>query len=80
MSIPYGKHYGASFRDAVIIYEALQNISFDDPLKEADRLDILSYTYKKLNQNYPYQWDDYIHKKPTGKKPDAVKNEIKRTE
>ncbi len=80
MSIPYGKHYGASFREAILIYEALQNISYEEPEKEADRLSLLNYTYSKMTGIYPYQWDDYVHKTPTAKKPDAVKNEIEATE
>jgi len=78
MSIPFGKHYGACFKDAVIILESLKQVIFDDPLKEKNRLSLINYTESKLNTIYQYQWDDYNLKTPTGKKPDAVKNEIER--
>ncbi len=80
MSITYGNNYGASFKDATIIYEALQNISFDDDLKEKNRLSLIDYTKSKLMSVYPYQWDDYCHITPTPKKPDAIANEIEDTE
>ncbi len=80
MSITYGNNYGASFKDATIILEALQDIAFDDPLKEANRLDLINYTKSKLMSVYPYQWDDYCHKTPTPKKSDAIANEIEDTE
>ncbi len=72
MSIPFGKHYGASFKEVVIIFEALQNITFKEPEKEKTRLSLINYTDSKLKSVYPYQWDDYFMKNPTAKKIEAL--------
>ncbi len=73
MSIPYGPHYGASFKDAVLIFEALSAMSYpDDPLKEKDRIGLLIYTDSKLKHHYPYQWDDYFLENPTAKRIESI--------
>jgi len=75
MSIPFGDYYGATFKEAVIILESLQQVTFDEPEKEKVRLSVINYTESKLKSVYPYQWDDYFLKNPTYKNPESLEAE-----
>ena len=63
MSIPFGKHYGATFLEAIIILESLQQAKFDEPEKEKRRLSTINYIESKLWEGYPYQCEDYYKDK-----------------
>ena len=65
MSIVFGKYFGASFKEAIIILESLKQSKFDEEEKEKVRLSMINYIETKLWQQYPYQCEDYFHKNPT---------------
>jgi len=75
MSVPFGNHFGAGFKEAVIVLEALQKVSFDEPEKEKERLSMINYIDSKLKSVYPYQWDDYFHEYPTATGPGKLEAE-----
>jgi hypothetical protein len=68
MSIPFGDYYGATFKEIIVIREALEKVNFDEPEKEKVRLSLLDYTHSKIWSVYPYQAEDYYHQNPTPRK------------
>lgn len=75
MSIPFGKHFGATFREAIIVLEALTRAEFKSPEKLKAQASMINYMESKLWSNYPYQCEDYFHKNPTPRRPELDKAE-----
>ncbi len=61
---------GATFKEAVVIYESLSVITYEDPEVEEIRRSTAEYIWKKLWLLYPYDCEQYFYKNPNPRPED----------
>lgn len=71
MSISFaGKELGATFKEAVVVLEALQQAEFTDEDKQKIQDSMTKYIESKLWNIYPYDSERYFYKNPNSKPGD----------